>query len=689
MHLFSINNTIINKTSNTLPRKPVIVSKIGSTGLVYGSTGNTASRSNFQKSEYNLGEISKVMDIEAYVRQAFNKHVELCLKEGYEISSRDNDATRYIKKRLQEITDRSGITFNMLLRVIMQNIVAYSNAFIVKVRDITKSSGRPIYRQGNVPLQPVAAYFPLDPTSIEIKRDFHGKILKYVQKVPNNPIIPEFKPENIVHVYYDRKEGFAFGTPYVIPALDDIRTLRRMEENVEMLITQHIFPLYHYSVGTEENPAEIYDDGSTEVDLVRQQVEDMPTEGSIVTPERHKIVAIGAEGEALDVEKYLQYFEKRVLAGLGISEIALGRGGTANRSTATTIDKMMTDRCKDFQDVAESFINEHIFKELLLEGGILLDETEDTFVKLKFNEIDIDSMLKVQNHSVFKYEHDAITESEMREELGMDSVRDEQREDMYFERVSKPKAIIMAVDEPFTAEAKGASISKISKEEKKKKETINREKPANQHGSKPAKTREKKDELLKESINDIQNIITPQKDNTLLEEQKISNKRKGKNKNLSLLLFNDIYHQWDLTKKDILDYIEDDSFSYNDLSKNKFNIIFKMTKDSIFSRIQIIAMQSIQNGIDDQKDDVNTTSSISYIDRYKFISDNITLKIEGLFDELGNLLVHNLKKVRIKNSDLKYTTNGIFESLKHKIKSIMIDGLESSYQFGYTPRIGE
>ena len=823
MKLFGVKEKVAEKASFLLDaRRPKVAAKVSNTSVAYGTLGPTQSRSSFQPSEYNLGEISKVMDIESYVRQAFNKHVELCLKEGYDISSRDEKATSYIKRRLKEMADVSGVTFDMLLRSIATNLVAYSNAFITKVRDSEKSSGSSIRKTAEESLPPVAAYFPMDPTSIQIKRDYHGRVLKYLQRVPGNPIMPQFLPENIVHFHYNKKEGFAFGTPYVVPVLDDIRSLRRLEENVEMLISQNLFPLYQYIVGTENSPAEIYEDGTTEVDVVKNQIERMPTEGSIVTPERHDIKVLGADGKAMDAEKYLKYFEKRVLAGLGMSDVALGRGDTSNRAcysedtetltdngwkmywevtendriatynpqnnniefhfpdkniylydyngkmfyfknslvdvmvtpdhdmwvgyesngskdfswkkeksdkirtkrfkfrtgglswsgespeyfrlpfvtyksnisfsnskdfgsikiedwveflgyfategclakgssrwavtlsqssvvnpdktkkirdclnrlpftyneytnngdgttrfwinckslylyllescgdysykkhfpedvleydvnllkilfesamlgdgttdkrdgrtsrafysssevligqmqeiaiklgyranvvpgtrcqrllisehsvstltndnvsvvdyvgkvfcfnvpnhlfitrrngkigihgnTAATLDKVMTDRCKDYQDVIESFVNEYMFKELLNEGGFITDEKEDTFVKLKFREIDIDSMLKIQNHAVFKYEHHAISETEMREELTMDPVMDSQRENMYFDIISKPTMKL-------EAEIKEAGA----------KDTNNRQKPANQHGSKPAKTSQKKD----------------------------------------------------------------------------------------------------------------------------------------------------------------------------------------------------
>lgn len=576
MNLFSISSYLADQNKKRAPKKPVIKAKVSNAGVAYGVLGPTQSRTSFQISEYNLGEISKVMDIESYVRQAFNKHVELCLKEGYDIASRNEEATNYIKRRIREMTEVSGVTFDMLLRSILQNIVAYSNAFIVKVRDAGKSTGAPIKRAVGDILPPIAAYFPMDPTSMRVKRDWHGKVLKYWQRVPGNPVMPQFIPENIIHIYYDRKEGFAFGTPYIVPVLDDIRSLRRLEENVEMLMNAHLFPLYHYKVGTETAPAEIYDDGTTEVDVIKDQIEAMPTEGSIVTPERHEITNLGAQGKAIDATDYLKYFERRVLAGLGISDIALGRGDTANRATAVTIDKSMVDRCKDFQAVVEGFINEFMFKELLYEGGFVVDEKEDNFVKINFREIDIDSMLKSQNHTIFKYEHHAITETEMRDEISKDPISDAQREDMYFERVQKP-----------LVEAEGAVQLKI-------KETMNREKPTNQHGTKPAKTTAKKDS------------------NTLAAN---------------------LDHLWHMTKLDIIDMVNDMP-NWKEINIEKIRPIVNMTYEEMLKGASGLRVnkKELDNGIQAIFNDLGDVlcRSVSCED----VRGNLVYKISGVFETL-------------------------------------------------------
>jgi len=583
MRLFSISEELADKTKlNFSKKKPVIASRVNNAGVAYGVLGPTQSRTSFQVAEYNLGEISKVMDIESYVRQAFNKHVELCLKEGYDISSRNEEATLYIKRRLREFAEVSGLTFDMVLRSILQNIVAYANSFVVKVRDFKRSSGMPVNRISGPNLQPIAAYFPMDPTSMRVKRDFHGKILKYWQRVPGNPIMPQFIPEDIIHIYYDKKEGFAFGTPYVVPVLDDIRSLRRMEENVEMLINAHLFPLYHYTVGTETAPAEIYEDGTTEVDVIKEQIERMPTEGSIVTPERHEITNLGAQGKAIEAEAYLKYFERRVIAGLGISDISLGRGDTANRATASTIDKSLTDRCKDFQSVVENFINEYMFKELLFEGGFMIDEKEDNFVKIKFREIDIDNMLKTQNHSVFKYEHHAITETEMREELAKDPVSDEQRALLYLDVVQKP-----------TIELEG-KVQAAAAIEKSKQATTNRNKPTNQHGTKPAKTAQKRDGS---------NIVAM------------------------------IDHLWHLTKLDIIDMASDVD-DWKGISLEKMQPSFKLTyEEAIRQTIGLnIDHEKFRDGIEAIFRDLGNLLCKNIHDTA--LKGELVFRISGVFESL-------------------------------------------------------
>ena len=169
-----------NKSQALIPGR---IKKLQYPGNVYSIAAThgytVGTRGVFQRSEYELGEIAKVMDIEAYARQAFNKHTEQCLKEGYKIVSPNGEAATYVRGRLHEIGEASGRTFDSLLRGIVTNIVSFSNCFVVKKRDRRASSGNARKGPTGETIEPVAGYFILDPTSIQIKRNIHGTVKKY------------------------------------------------------------------------------------------------------------------------------------------------------------------------------------------------------------------------------------------------------------------------------------------------------------------------------------------------------------------------------------------------------------------------------------------------------------------------------------------------------------------------------
>jgi hypothetical protein len=250
----------------------------------------------------------------------------------------------------------------------------------------------------------------------------NGTVTGWRQTLPDGKW-KDFSADDVIHFHIDRQEGFLFGTPILVPVIDDIRALRKIEENVELLIYQHIFPLYHYKVGTETAPAGLTETGEREIDVVRNELRYMPAEGSIVTPERHDINAIGAEGRALRAESYLEYFKKRVIAGLGISSIDLGDGSTSNRSTSSTLSRALIDGVKHIQDSLEDQFYQYVLSELLLESTFPIDVLEEkNIVWLRFEEIDIESKIKQEEHAKDLFKASGITLSEFRETLGRDPI---------------------------------------------------------------------------------------------------------------------------------------------------------------------------------------------------------------------------------------------------------------------------
>ena len=122
---------------------------------------------------------------------------------------------------------------------------------------------------------------------------------------------------------------------------------------------------------------------------------------------------------------------------MGIPEIMFGRGNTANRSTGDNMTSEMADRIRAICRVIEMFFNSFIIKELLMEGGYDPVLNPDQAVEFKFNDNEVDVMIKKEVHAIYKYEHNAITEDEMRDELGMDPIPDGEREKMFVELITR------------------------------------------------------------------------------------------------------------------------------------------------------------------------------------------------------------------------------------------------------------
>lgn len=425
----------------------------------------------FEDPEFDLTEIQTGYDADSYIRQGVDKYVDQIFKEGYDFYGKNDQTVEYIKNRFAYIAECTSNPTDQLFTDIAEDVVKYGNCFVVKARSNDANlfpQGETI--QGIYGSDAVAGYFCLNATTIKLKRDKDGSILGYKQEVDSNEAT--FNPEDVIHFPYKREKGNAFGTPFLWPVLDDVRSLRQAEENVLRMMYRNIYPFYHVRVGTEEIPGK-----PTEIDEVRETIQGMDVESSLVTSNRVEIKAIAAD-QVIDASPYLAYMENRVFSGMGIPAIMFGRGDTANRSTGDNMTSEMSDRIKAIQKTIEAIVNDNMIKELLLEGGYDPLLNPDDAVYFEFKENDMDTMIKFQTHAIYKFEHNAITEDEMRNELSMDPIADADRVKLN-RQLSADLEIYKSQN---TANA--SQSSSTSKGEGSKKETQQKQTPTNQHGTK-------------------------------------------------------------------------------------------------------------------------------------------------------------------------------------------------------------
>jgi hypothetical protein len=633
--IITFNNQRKNKDANSATLS-VVQKTPGQKPNIKNPVQNYGFRQAFYRPEYNILEIGTIEDVESLVRQAFQKKTALMFKEGEKFTSKNKEAIRYIKSRIKQMEYVSNTSWRNLLRETGYALISRSNYFWVKVRSKNASGGRPI---GS--MAPVAAYFGMAPEYVTIKKDTEGNIVKYRQEI--NGKVKEFEPRDIIHFYAYKKPGYLFGTPAIIPVKDDIRALRRIEENVELLIYQTLFPIFQYKVGTDTRPATDIrlSDGTimSEVDYVRSQIEIMPAEGGIVTPERHEIKYIGAEKSALKAREYLDYFKQRVISGLGLSGVDLGDGDTANRATADSMSRSLVDSVKDYQDILEEFINKQVIEELLLESTFSFDVFDDeNIVHFKFKEVDIEQQMKENVNAQVMYNGNIYTVNEAREVAGKEPLTEEEESLMFHSRVTMAQleaqaSMAMEVASLKTESKQGKAAANSAK---------NSQRPTNQYGTKTGPQASRKDYYVKDSY------------------------------------FSDITR---LLRNDIIDHVNS-SF----IDKNWISVMVGTARKSVIDKYEKIVEQAFELGLKDARLSVSEQRRLK-IQAMPEAVDYMKSYVDKFFRDMTGKIAQEIdKNIFNQKSLIPQKINEIIDSVKYKAD--FIDKTERVRSYNYAKALG-
>lgn len=460
-----IENTSVKDAGSS--RSTFVSSLIKKLGLRFGDITSK----DFEEPEYDLNLLRIAYDSDSYIRQGVDKYVDQIFKEGFDFFGKTPEVVEYVKTRLAFMTETTGTPTEQFLIDIAEDVVKYANCIIVKARQADASQLPPgVKAQGLYGSQPVVGYFCLNPTTIKGKRDKNGMVLGWQQEVEGADKPVNFKKEDVIHMYYKREKGNLFGTSFLVPVIEDVRALRQAEENVLKMMFRHIYPMYHVVVGTEDMPGT-----EAEINQAQDAMNNMEVDGGVVTSNRVEIKAIASD-KVINAEPFLKYLEERVFTGLGVPAVMFGRGDTSNRSTSDSMASEMSDRISAIQTVIENFVNDRILRELLMEGGYDPVLNPEHAVEFRFKENDMDRKIKSEIHAVYLYEHNSITEDEMRGYIGKDPIED--RSKMFQTLVTQANAKATGSADASEGSSNGT------------KETDNKEKPTNQSGTKtsPKKT---------------------------------------------------------------------------------------------------------------------------------------------------------------------------------------------------------
>lgn len=608
-----------------------------------------------QGGEYNLEEIRAASESDSYIKMALMKYSYMLFKAGYRLESENQQAIDYIKSRFYIMSFATGKPMDILLQEIGDDLIKYSNAFLVKSRVNQVMNG--INATGAFDAkQPIGGYYRIDPSTVTINRDKFGQIKNYKQSVDGTD--KTFQATEVLHFYLDKEAANAFGTPRIISALEDVKLLRRIEGNVATMIYKYSMPLYQWIIGLAQ-PG--FQATSNEIEEAKSTIDNMPLDGSIVTNEKTQIKAIGAEGNALSAEGYLQYYEKRVFTALGVSEAQMGRGGA--KQDADSMESQAHDTVKHIQKMYSTFIDYLIINELLLEGGFDPITKPEDRVEFIFNEISIDTKIKVENHEMAKYQSNILGMKEIRKKLGYSEDVDDS--DLYQNRIAvkaEEQLIKIKADESIRV-----AQANNNNEENSNNTSTTGTKGINVKGNGTNKSQEPSDDVKNKNTPENQHGTTSVKVKEGFDLQE-----KAKSKKVHKKSFSEIYNKYEMISNDIKENPE------------HFDNIIKAG----ITTLQSLALREMQvtslRGITDASNYVNKKLdkpvllpkvSISYEPFEKMCNESLT----KLFKEARN---------RIKNNNDPRFIEVVFSSLEYRIRFMLESVLPKVYWYSYL-RTGE
>ena len=603
------------------------------------ATGRSAQSNDLTAAEYSLTEIQNAIKSDSYIKRFVTDYSQLIFKAGYNIVGENDAAAEYIRKRLRLMSFMTNESFDNLMIEIGNDLVAYSNAFLVKSRtdfngiNLSDLTINPVYDN-----KAVGGYFRIDPSTIEIQRDTNGAIKTYQQTLGNDTV--KFKPTDVIHFYIDKEPSNAFGTPRIASALEDVKMLRRIEGNVERLIYRCLFPITQMKVGIPQQGMMATDQ---EIKEAQQVVEQLVDDGLIITNEKVEFKNLGANNVALNAEPYLNYFEKRVFSALYLSTSMMGRGGV--KQDADSMEEQVHDAVKYFQKSISNFIQNNLFNELLLEGGFNPILNESDIVYFVFNEINLETKVKVENHYLNQYQGNAITFEELRQELGRraDNIS---LDDVYANAVTQKNKMDLVwagkgmLTPDGTASPENGDPKAADKSSDENKQISNTDQPENQHGKSSVNIKE-----FKESADD-------------------RNKITKKNIDIYKKNFNVIYNKFQAMRNDVCDDV-----------KNQDAFTIPLTRESIMKMLEKYMEKELTAGY---KKAIRDCGNKSPDFTFDIQTVNIVKETKNTIDEIFKEI-----SKRIKKCETREEKESVFNSLEYRLRFLTEYTVSKAYWYAY------
>ena len=435
--------------------------------VTFMNGGSTASSTKIIKAPYSYAKIDAFRRKESYFSRSIMRQTETLLRNGYTLVSNDPEAVSKIQKDIALMQMHTGINFDQIIAKCVEHLTTYGIVLLQKVRWGTQRS---FMKLDNA--KPTFARFRfINPGNVQVYVDEFGNIssmqegqkrntpLRAVLAGRNYRQSPGISAADLVMGTIIDPGDDVFPEPPCFQMLDDILSLRSLEETVELLAAQCSSPLLHARVGDDS-----HDSTQPQINQIHSTLVSMAPNGFVVTPHYVKIEAINLQQAMADLLPIIDHFKNRVLTGSGSSPISVGEGNSANRASAQSIDDALSDRCMYLARIISGMFTYNIIPDMLYAYGYSTDQIfgkdGKPTVIMEFNEMNLEKQIQRNNNATNLFQANAITHSEYRKELKKQPIDDSAKKDLFSNMFPNAKT-------------NAAAISSQNQ-------------PSNQHGSKAA-----------------------------------------------------------------------------------------------------------------------------------------------------------------------------------------------------------
>lgn len=412
-----------------------------------------------------LKDIRMYLRLESYVSISVSRYTNAIMRRGWTVVGKNPKTVSSVLKRLAEISRVSPFSFDDTLREYTRSIVAYGNGFIAMNRADKSSAKTKTYKIQDKNVTNIQAIQTLNPIELSVVTDGQGFPVAWV---PDSTLDQELQAIDVFYCTMDKDPGELFGFPYIANVINDLRHLRSAEELSLNQVFAYGSPILHIAVG-DKGDTSIYEPregGYTILDRVRAEVMNMDQNGTLVTG-GDVVVKFIVPDSGINIKDLSTYFEDRVISGLGLSPVILGRAGSASKSSAEVQDTQFLDNATDYQEIIGKSITNNLITQICAELKIDIDQDPVRFI---LHPIDETSARAREIHNANLFNRNLLTLDEARELSGYSPLPKNGESRLYTPM--------------FGINAQGAAA-----------EQSNQAQPANQHGTQPAAPKYKKSSL--------------------------------------------------------------------------------------------------------------------------------------------------------------------------------------------------